>query len=73
MTSADCEGVLKAALLWARNHIDVGVPPDLKDRVVSRIDALLDTAGEPTTYDTLRFRRMFPEVVERRVKRDSVR
>lgn len=39
------EKQLRAALLWARNHIDCG-DPTLKERVVERLDKILDD-GEP--------------------------
>lgn len=52
-------GVLKAALLWARNHIDVGVRPDLKDRIVQRLDDVLAN-HHPTVADMQKFRDFYP-------------
>jgi hypothetical protein len=52
-------GVLKAALLWARNHIDVGVTPELKDRIVQRLDDVLAN-HPPTVADMRKFRDFYP-------------
>lgn len=49
--------MLAAALLWLRNHYEVGAP-DLKDRVIERIDRVLKWR-EPTGEDMRRFREMY--------------
>ena len=51
--------VLKAALLWARNHIEVGVKSELKDAIVERLDAVL-AGRSPTTADARLFRESYP-------------
>lgn len=52
-------GVLKAALLWARNHIDAGVKPELKDAIVQRLDEVLANHN-PTVADMEMFREFYP-------------
>lgn len=49
------ESILAAALLWLRNHYDVG-QPDLKDQVLERIDRVLDQCP---VKDQVGFREMF--------------
>ena len=51
--------VLKAALLWARNHIEVGVKPELKDQIVQRLDDVLANSN-PTMADMEKFRTLYP-------------
>ena len=51
------EGTLAAALLWLRNHYDVG-KPELKQQVLSRADAVLKQR-EPTLDEMKEFRRDF--------------
>jgi hypothetical protein len=52
-------GVLKAALLWARNHIDAGVDPTLKDAIVQRLDDVLANHN-PTVADMEMLREFYP-------------
>jgi hypothetical protein len=52
------EGTLAAALLWLRNHYDVG-KPELKKEVLARIDSVLKQR-EPTFSEMREFRRDFP-------------
>lgn len=51
--------ILSAALLWARNHLEVG-NPEMRDRVIERIDRVLKYR-EPTPADMQRLRDMYPE------------
>lgn len=50
--------VLRAALLWARNHIDLG-RADLKNEVLDRLD---DVIGDfnPTMKDVEMFNEFYP-------------
>ena len=41
------EQELSAALLWARNHLDCG-DPTLKDRIIERLDKILEDSGSIT-------------------------
>jgi hypothetical protein len=50
--------ILAVALLWLRNHYEVG-DPALRDEVIERIDRVL-THCSPTVSDMERFREMFP-------------
>lgn len=52
-------GVLRAALLWARNHIDGGVKPHLKEVVVQRLDEVL-ADHRPTSEDVKMLRDYYP-------------
>lgn len=52
-------GVLKAALLWARNHIEAGVEPRLKDAIVQRLDDVLANHN-PRVTDLIAFREFYP-------------
>jgi hypothetical protein len=52
-------GVLKAALLWARNHIDAGVAPALRDAIVQRLDDVLAN-HHPTMADMALFHEFYP-------------
>jgi hypothetical protein len=44
VSASDEASILRGALLWLRNHYDLGSNVDLKmkDRVVEKIDALID-------------------------------
>jgi hypothetical protein len=50
--------VLAAALLWLRNHYEVG-DPELKNEVIDRIDRVLEHIDLEIT-DMERFRQLFP-------------
>jgi hypothetical protein len=50
--------ILAAALLWLRNHYDVG-DPALREDVIERIDRVL-ADYHPTVSDMDHFRKMFP-------------
>lgn len=52
--------VLKAALVWARNHIEVGIRPEMKDAIVQRLDAVLANTN-PAVKNMEAFRTLFPE------------
>jgi hypothetical protein len=49
---------LRGALLWLRNHYDVGRPED-KARVLARVDAVLRDY-EPSVSDVKTFRDKYP-------------
>ena len=51
--------ILKAALLWARNHIDLGVSPELKRDVLKRLDQVIGDPP-PIAEDFKRLRALFP-------------
>jgi len=52
-------GVLKAAILWARNHIEVGIEPDMKDAIIQRLDDVLSN-HHPTGDDMQMLRDFYP-------------
>ena len=45
-------GLLKAALLWARNQIECGIKPEHQDAVIQRLDSVI--GAHPPTYAELR-------------------
>lgn len=53
-----------AALLWARNHIDVGTESGelkrMKPRILKRLDAVLKDRT-PSTRDMVEFRERYPQ------------
>ena len=51
--------VLRAALLWARNHIDVTKDRATQIRVVRRLDRVLKDHGDPTASDMREFRKRY--------------
>ena len=51
--------VALGALLWARNHIDVGVNPELRAAIVRRLDAILNHA-DVTLADLQAFQEAAP-------------
>lgn len=51
--------VLRAALLWARNHIDCSTNASPRDEVVETLDRVLDE-HDPSAADMRLFRKMFP-------------
>lgn len=56
---AESNRILAAAVLWARNHIAVGVKPDLQAAIVERLDAVLADMGSDA--DLAGFRRRYCE------------
>jgi hypothetical protein len=57
----DNQRILAAALLWLRNHYEVG-DPALRDDVIERIDRVLANY-HPTVKDMKYFRKMFPRKI----------
>jgi hypothetical protein len=58
--------MLAAALLWARNHLEVG-HQDVHDQVIETLDRVLKHR-EPTVADMKRFREMYPTRSSRKRK-----
>jgi hypothetical protein len=56
--------VLCAALLWARNHLEVG-NQSVRDEVIECLDRVLKHR-EPTAADMQRFRLLYPIRKDRR-------
>lgn len=57
-TPTPADRVLAAALLWARNHLEVTTDRALLDRVIERIDKVLENR-EPSIADMQAFREFY--------------
>lgn len=62
MTTEDI-GILRAAVLWARNHIQVGVEPGMKCAIVQRLDDVL-ASYTPTSGDMSTLLKRYPAPIK---------